>query len=200
MPQVAAVRTTVTAADLAAAVRRLSPRALTDQGVAMLVAQSSVETAAWESCWNWNFGNLMGTGGDYVRLTAYNGQAVNLRAYASMDVGAGAWLALITKEPGAVDAANAGDVAGFAGALKSAGYFQEPVGTYVAALGPAYAATLKSIGAAAPPTETLSHVESSVAKWALLAAGIGVTSYAAYLALADLDLLHRGRRYAPPVR
>lgn len=120
--------------------------------LAILTAQCSLETAAFTSVWNYNYGNIAGTGGDYVMLHAYNGQYRPYRAFASSQDGATAYLGLLhSRYAAALDSAINGDLEGFATNLKAKGYFEEPLDDYYDGLLARYNVVTKQLGGAVQP-------------------------------------------------
>lgn len=107
--------------------------------IRLLVAQSAFETGWWRSCWNYNLENAKHIDGDghdfyYVSCDEYiSGRLVTLhppdpgcrfRAFPSLDVGD--YLRLLKRQyGGALVAAEAGDVIGFAKALKAERFYTD---------------------------------------------------------------------------
>jgi hypothetical protein len=151
-PQIHEVRahqTAVSPADIRGALARAhqaqlgkpAPPALLD----VLTAHVSLETGRGSRMFNYNFGGIKGAGPSgqsaryLTREVDANGDDHHLvdgfRAYRSLTEGAGDYLRFLhTRYGAAFDAASRGDVDGFAGALKSRGYFTENVEPYAAAL------------------------------------------------------------------
>lgn len=111
----------------------------------VLTAQVSHETARGDRMYNYNFGGIKGASpqGTTARYTTHertpDGGDVRIvdgfRAYATPAEGARDYLALLrTRYASAMDAAERGDVAGFATALKSRGYYTARVEDYATAL------------------------------------------------------------------
>ena len=99
----------------------------------VLAAQSALETAQWHSCWNWNFGNLRGSG-DAGSVAIPGATEVENRvevqrpdgfaAYSGRIAGARAYLSLLERKyQKAIGAAMLGDLDGFVHSLKAGGYF-----------------------------------------------------------------------------
>lgn len=146
--QVAAHATHATMPQLRAAIARactkVNGRAPSARFLDVLTAQAAVETGRGEHMYNWNFGGIKGSapsGGTAVLRTKeiLDGKEVvihdGFRAYASIDEGATDYVALLRRRFGAaVDAAQRGDVDGFAHALKASGYYTASVDDYAAAL------------------------------------------------------------------
>lgn len=137
--------TPCTAADVLRAFRSaletLTGKTPSNAQLAVLVAQSALETGRWRSIHCWNFGNVK-AGPDYEWLycqfrcnEVINGHVewfdpphpqCNFRAFTSIDTGALAHLRFLSglkRYAGAWKAAEQGDPAAFVHALKLAGYF-----------------------------------------------------------------------------
>lgn len=116
-----------------------------------LTAQSALETARWRSMWNWNFGNIRGTGDagwtSFQAGEIINGKEVILQpgagnkfaAYSDRLAGARGlvnFLCVASHPPApnrfqsAIDAAMRGDLIGYVRGLKAGGYFTANEGTY----------------------------------------------------------------------
>lgn len=129
-----------------------APKELVDT----LTAQASLETGRGQSMYNWNFGGIKGAGP--MGLTAkchtkevFDGKTVEIvdgfRAYGSLDEGALDYVATLRGRFGrSWDAAVAGDVRGFAHALKAQGYYTASEVDYTKAL-----TALYTEAAGAPP-------------------------------------------------
>jgi flagellar protein FlgJ len=99
----------------------------------VLTAQSSLETASGKKMFNFNFGGIKGHGPSgmtarYGTTEVIDGQTVKIRdgfrAYASLEEGASDYLSLLSRRyPGAIAAAERGDVDAFAHELKARGYY-----------------------------------------------------------------------------
>jgi hypothetical protein len=151
---VAPERTSVGVADLEAAIRRAYIRvtgsAPTSDVLRSLSAQASVETAAGQSMYNFNFGGIKGAGPHGLSASCVTHEVVggtevtvrqSFRAYASLDDGAEDYVrVLLTRFGGALPSARSGDLTGFAHALKQAGYYTASEQDYAAALTRASAA------------------------------------------------------------
>ena len=120
--------------------------------LAVLVAQSALETGRWRSVHCWNFGNVK-AGPDYEWLytqfrcnEVINGKAVwfdpphpqcNFRAFTSIDSGALDHIRFLSSSKryaSAWEAARKGDPAEFVHALKASGYFTADEGPYLKAV------------------------------------------------------------------
>lgn len=147
--EVQAHKTAVTPADIRGALARAHQarfgRPATPALLDVLTAHVSLETARGSRMFNYNFGGIKGAGPSgqsaryLTREVGANGEDRHLvdgfRAYGSLTEGAGDYLRFLhTRYGTAFDAASRGDVDGFAGALKSRGYFTENVEPYAAAL------------------------------------------------------------------
>lgn len=143
--QVNAVRTPATAQQVFSAIQNEWGSTIggtpTQSALIIMVTQSALETNSWQSMWNWNIGNLAGTGGAYyVMLKAYTGAYRPYRAYGSLDDGTSAYLSLMaSRYSAAVQSAMIGDLDGFASNLKAQGYYEETESSYLAALESRYA-------------------------------------------------------------
>lgn len=135
--EVEAKKTSVTRADLKGAITnaltRLNGSAPSQNLVDTLTAQASLETASGASMYNFNFGGIKGASpaGNTAVLKTHevsNGKDVvikdGFRAYDSLDEGALDYVKTMRDRFGAaLTPAAAGDTAGFAHALKKAGYY-----------------------------------------------------------------------------
>ena len=147
--EVAPTRTPVTRGDLRAAIARalekVHGKKPSPAMVDTLTAQASLETASGERMYNFNFGGIKGTspsGATAVLRTheVIGGKDVvirdGFRAYASLDEGALDYVKTLEQRfAGATEPASRGDAAGFAHALKKAGYYTASEADYSAALG-----------------------------------------------------------------
>jgi hypothetical protein len=116
-----------------------SPRALD-----VLSAQVSLETAHGGQMFNFNFGGIKGVSprgetANTMTREVVDGQSVHVsqgfRAYRSLDEGARDYVSVLqARFPGALSQAMAGDVGGFAHALKQAHYYTAPEREYAAGL------------------------------------------------------------------
>jgi hypothetical protein len=112
--------------------------------VDVLAAQVSLETAHGGAMYNFNFGGIKGASpqgetANYMTREVYNGQSVTLqqgfRAYQSIDQGANDYVSVLrTRFPQAYQQAIAGNVDGFAHALKQSHYFTAPEDQYASGL------------------------------------------------------------------
>lgn len=101
--------------------------------LSILTAQWALETGHGKSMCNYNFGGIKGTGpsglsASYKTKEGWGATEVSItdrfRAYNSPEEGAADYLALLDRRYGnALDAARAGDAAGFVHGLKTRGYF-----------------------------------------------------------------------------
>ncbi len=135
--QVAARRTPTSLSDVKAALSRALQSATgqrpSSSTVDVLAAQVSLETARGDQMFNFNFGGIKGAGpsgqtATYTTREVLGGQDVRLqqgfRAYGSLDEGAQDYVSVLhTRFPDALAHAAAGDVVGFAHALKQAHYY-----------------------------------------------------------------------------
>ncbi|HXN31813.1 MAG TPA: glucosaminidase domain-containing protein [Polyangiaceae bacterium] len=110
----------------------------------VLAAQVSLETAHGSSMYNFNFGGIKGASqrgetANYMTREVLGGHEVHLqqgfRAYGSLDEGARDYVAVLnTRFPQAYAQAAAGNVDGFAHALKQSHYFTASEDQYAAGL------------------------------------------------------------------
>lgn len=110
----------------------------------VLSAQVSLETAHGDSMFNFNFGGIKGTAptgetANCMTREVIGGREVRLeqgfRAYRSLDDGARDYVGVLrTRFPQAFARAMAGDVDGFAHALKQSRYYTAPEDQYAAGL------------------------------------------------------------------
>ncbi len=146
---VRAQQTAVSPADIRAALARAHQAQLGKPAspalLDVLTAHVSLETGRGSRMFNFNFGGIKGAGPSgssahyLTREVGPDHQDRHLvdgfRAYGSLAEGAGDYLRFVrTRYSAAFDAAGRGDVDGFAGGLKSRGYFTESVEPYAAAL------------------------------------------------------------------
>jgi hypothetical protein len=143
-----AQRTPVSTTDLRGAIGRAYTRVTGQAPSATLLdtltAQAALETGRGGKMYNYNFGGIKGAGPNgetahYMTREVIGGKDVHLsqgfRAYDSLDAGADDYVRFLTKRySGAVDQAQAGNVDGFAHALKQAGYYTAPESEYASAL------------------------------------------------------------------
>lgn len=141
-------RTPTSVAELRAALdrayRKLNGRAPSAATLDVLTAQVSHETGRGQHMYNYNFGGIKGTGPSGATTAAMTSEVLssgtvrlrqNFRAYDSLDQGALDYVAFMHAHYGAaVDQAAAGNLDGFAHALKRAGYYTASESDYAAAL------------------------------------------------------------------
>jgi hypothetical protein len=146
--QVAPTRTAVTREELRGAIHRALEKAdgarPSPALVDVLTAHASLETASGASMYNFNFGGIKGHApdGGIAKLRTHEvlgGKEVEIRdgfrAYASLDDGAVDYVRTMkTRFGGALAPASKGDVVGFAGALKRAGYYTAAESDYARGL------------------------------------------------------------------
>jgi flagellum-specific peptidoglycan hydrolase FlgJ len=145
--QVEPTRTPVSSADLRAAIGRAYRRATGNQASSSvldtLTAQASLETAHGAQMYNFNFGGIKGEGtqgtANYLTHEVTSAGQVTLkqgfRAYGSVDEGAADYIHVLSTRFGAAfSKAQAGDIDGFAHALKQAGYYTASETDYASAL------------------------------------------------------------------
>lgn len=146
---VEAQRTAVSRADIRGAIGRAYEKiyghAASKDTLDTLTAQASLETGSGESMYNFNFGGIKG-GAPGTNETAklrtkevYDGKEVEIRdgfrAYRSLDAGAEDYVRLLKNQSGkAMNAADAGNINGFAHALKEAHYYTADESKYASAL------------------------------------------------------------------
>ncbi len=132
---------------LGAALRHELGRSPTSAELGMLLAQSALETAHWQSMFNWNFGNsVVGSSGAHW-FTLRNDadrpleQRHHYRVFPDAFTGAAYYVHLLhARFPEAYDLLGSGDSLAFAQALKKHGYYEAPVSTYAAGLAQTYRA------------------------------------------------------------
>jgi hypothetical protein len=149
-----AVKTPITPQDVARALRaawlRLFETVPADQQVAVLMAQSALETGRWKSCWNYNLGNIKGGSkwqGDTTqfRCNEVIGGVVQwfdpphpqttFRAYPTLTDAASDYLWLLRRRfTGAWEYVLRGDPVGFSQALKAQRYYTAPEPPYTKGL------------------------------------------------------------------
>jgi flagellar protein FlgJ len=110
----------------------------------VLAAQVSLETARGGQMFNFNFGGIKGASprgetANYMTREVLDGQSVHLqqgfRAYSSLDEGAKDYVSVLrTRFPAAFAQAVAGNVDGFAHALKQSHYYTAPEQEYATGL------------------------------------------------------------------
>lgn len=140
------------------------------------LALSANETASWAQLYNWNVGNVTGTG--YVGQIGYYRNphvttSLNFAAFANLGAGCLAELKIL-RSYGALAQADAGNYAGFSSALQSGGYAGKGVAY------PNLQGLISKFSSVAPvpyaPGLSLPPVAS-------LALGLGVVAASGYLAL-----------------
>jgi flagellar protein FlgJ len=163
-------RTPVSRADLRAAIARALEKVNGSKPSSNLVdvmtAQASLETASGDQMFNYNFGGIKGhspTGETAVLKTheVLDGKDVvikdGFRAYRSLDDGAVDYVKTMkSRFGGAFAPAERGDAAGFAHALKSAGYYTAPEAAYAKGIERLMSAPSTS-AAASPSTIKVAH-------------------------------------------
>lgn len=149
-----AVKTPITPLDVARALRaawlRLFEVIPADQCIAVLMAQSALETGRWKSCWNYNLGNIKGGGkwqGDTCQFRCnevIKGKVewfepphpqTTFRAYPTLTDAAADYLWLLRRRfSGAWNYILNGDPVGFSQALKRQNYYTAPEPPYTKAV------------------------------------------------------------------
>jgi hypothetical protein len=149
-----AEKTPVTPTDVARALRAAWLRLLevvpAEQQLAVLMAQSALETGRWKSCWNFNLGNIKGGGkwgGDTCQFRCnevINGKVewfdpphpqTTFRAYAHLTDAAADYLWLLRRRfAQAWEYVLRGDPVGFSQALKRQKYYTAPEPPYTKAV------------------------------------------------------------------
>lgn len=134
-------RTPLSMGDLHSAIQRATGG---DAATPILVAQAAHETAGGRSMYGYNFGGIKGTapsggsanlGTEEVEGSQRRKVQQQFRAYRSPEEGASDFVNLIrTRYPKAYERAQAGDVAGYARALKEGGYYTAPESEYLTGL------------------------------------------------------------------
>lgn len=141
-------RTSVARGELRAAIdrahREVTGRAASAELLDVLSAHASLETGGGDRMYNYNFGGIKGRGpsGETARCRTkevVGGREIAIRdgfrAYRSLDEGAVDYVRLMrTRFGAAVARAEAGDVDGFAHALKQAQYYTADESKYASAL------------------------------------------------------------------
>lgn len=145
---VAPQRTPVPVSDLRAAISRAYTR-VTGQAppanvLQSLSAQATLETGGGSAMYNFNFGGVKGASPHGQSASCLTHEVVNgkdttvrqnFRAYASLDEGAEDYVrVMVQKFGGALACAAAGNLDGFAHALKAAGYYTASETDYASAL------------------------------------------------------------------
>lgn len=147
--QVEGQKTVVSRADLRSAIAKAyesqTGKKPSQNVLDTLTAQASLETGSGSAMYNYNFGGIKG-GAPGTNETAklrtkevYDGKEVEVRdgfrAYRSLDAGADDYVRLLRGKFGAaVERAEAGDINGFAHALKQAHYYTADESKYASAL------------------------------------------------------------------
>jgi hypothetical protein len=139
--------------------------------VDVLAAQVSLETAHGGSMYNFNFGGIKGASpqgetANYTTREVLDGHSVTLqqgfRAYRSLDDGARDYVSVLrTRFPQAYQQAIAGNVDGFAHALKQSHYYTAPEAQYASGL--KAAAGLPSGTSNSAPAATVASLPDSLA-------------------------------------
>ncbi len=203
MAKVTAVRTPTTAAALAAAIKTLWPTTVggaspSNTTLAILVAQSALETGYWTNAWNNNWGNIAGTAGDYVTLKAYTGVMRPYRAYASLNDGVTAYLQLLhSNYAAALNSAIEGDLEDFVTNLKAGGYFEENEDDYYDALINRYKTVATQIGGPVNPAPTplpWVPLRSGLAKFANMLLGGALIGGTAFFVNKELEHHRKPKR------
>jgi hypothetical protein len=165
--EVEAHRTPATMTDIRGALSRALESSTgsrpSSRTVDVLAAQVSLETAHGGAMYNFNFGGIKGASpqgetANYMTREVYNGQSVTLqqgfRAYQSIDQGAQDYVSVLrTRFPQAYQQALAGNVNGFAHALKQSHYFTAPEDQYASGLRAAAGLPAGAATTATTPTE-----------------------------------------------
>jgi flagellum-specific peptidoglycan hydrolase FlgJ len=120
-------------------------RAPSSRELAMLLAQSDLETGSWQSMFGWNFGNsVVGkSGAQWFTLKNDADRPLDkrhhYRAFPSALEGASYYVRLLKKEfPRAWSALSSGDPNLYAAALKEDRYYEAPVSDYARGLASRY--------------------------------------------------------------
>jgi flagellum-specific peptidoglycan hydrolase FlgJ len=146
--EVQAQRTPASMGDIRAAIGRAleaaTGRRPNGRTVDVLAAQVSLETAHGKSMYNFNFGGIKGASqngetANYMTREVVGGHEIQLqqgfRAYGSLDEGARDYISVLSAHfPQAYAQAAAGNVDGFAHALKQSHYFTASEDQYAAGL------------------------------------------------------------------
>jgi hypothetical protein len=198
-------RTRVTREQIRDAIGRayasLNGRPASSSTLEILTAQACLETGSGESMYNYNFGGVKGAGP--TGLTArcrtrevLGGKEVEIRdgfrAYRSLDEGAADYVALLRARFGAaLEAAEGGDVRGFAHELKKSGYFTAREEDYAAGL-LALSGQAGSAARADPSTPPARELPS-VDEWSRMLDAMSANSAALIAAPLDTDSDAGGR-------
>lgn len=160
---VEARKTPITPSDVARALRaawlRLFEVIPADQCIAVLMAQSALETGRWRSCWNYNLGNIkpgskwQGDTCQFRLNEVIKGRVVwfdpphpqtTMRAYSSLTDAAADYLWLLRRRfATAWTPVLNGDPIAFSQALKAQGYYTAPEPPYTKAVKSLYTEYLK---------------------------------------------------------
>jgi len=114
-----------------------------DAQVAMLIAQSDVETATWQKMREWNFGNItvFPGGGKYWELLVderiggvWKKIVQHFKVWDSPELGARGFVGYIRSRPPLWQAADSGDPEVYGQALADAGYYTAEPYKYISAL------------------------------------------------------------------
>jgi hypothetical protein len=141
-------RTPVSRHDLRAALgrayQRVAGRSATRATLDTLTAQASLETASGSRMYNFNFGGIKGASPTRETASCLTHEIIGasdvvvrqgFRAYGSLDEGAEDFVRVLSTHFGsAMSKARAGDLDGFAHALKAAGYYTASETDYASAL------------------------------------------------------------------
>ena len=151
--QVPAVKTTLTRAQARAALEKALQLKLgrwpTASELAMLAAQSALETGNWQKMWNYNWGNITTTGSPWFTLGAEKlVGAHHYRPFNSVAEGATYYVDFLARRyPAAWALLGSGNTQAFSQALKAGGYYEgdpkkteeQKVASYAAGLDSRYA-------------------------------------------------------------
>jgi hypothetical protein len=173
---VEAQRTPVSRTELRGAIERayqkLTGNAPTRAFLDTLTAHASLETGSGAQMYNYNFGGIKGrspTGETAVCRTkeVYSGNEVEVRdgfrAYRSLDDGAVDYLRLMQgRFGGAISNAESGDLAGFAHALKKAGYYTADESKYARALESLAGSRVERVATVSAPSPLAGVTSSSL--------------------------------------
>jgi hypothetical protein len=170
-------------AALGRALQATTGRTPTARTLDVLSAQVSLETAHGAQMYNFNFGGIKGVSprGETANTMTHevlDGQDVHIsqgfRAYGSIDEGARDYVAVLNARfPGALAQAKAGDLGGFAHALKQAHYYTASERDYAAGLqaaqpsGPGEASAAQPVPAGFSTSVELSRVIDAVSSSAV---------------------------------
>jgi flagellum-specific peptidoglycan hydrolase FlgJ len=169
--EVEARRTPASRAEIRSAIARAAGPSASGHLVDVLTAQACLETASGDRMYNYNFGGIKGRGtaGTAVLRTTEviggNEQVVRdgFRAYRTLDEGAADFVKTVgTRFRGAIGAAEKGDVAGFAHALKQAGYYTASEDAYARGLERLVGADGNATRATLPSSAHVAKFESSL--------------------------------------